>query len=297
MKTSEIASFPCSVNRYKTALLFVEVIDSNPNGDPDRNGRPRVSEDGRGWISSQSVKRMVRDFVNRHHAKDLYVERGKNLQNKRSEFLTEDKSIKSGIHEDKMLNRYYDLRVFGGALPVKGKGGARIRGPVQVTNFFSEQVVSLVESTLTRSASDGEEKESGPDGANMGSRTTVAYGLYRGEVTYSPADGIRSGAQENDLQQFWDGLLNGWPENKSSARSNIRLRKAYIFESSAPADGLATSPGRCELPSQNAEKAIQGDFKNLEINTFEDFGVSLDRSKIPDRVDVYEWSDGEFRKL
>lgn len=294
MKTPEIPSFPSATNRYKTAILFVEVINSNPNGDPDRNGRPRSFEDGRGCISNQSVKRMVRDFVNRHYAQDLYVERGMNLQTKRAKFLKEEKP---GIDDRAMLQQYHDLRVFGGVLPVKGKGGARIRGPVQLTDFSTMQPVTMIQSVLTRSASDGEEKESGPDGASMGNRSTVAYGLYQGQVAYSPAEGLRAGIQEKDLQQFWDGLLNGWPENKSSARSNVRLRKAYIFESPPPADGSSTSPGRCQFLPQNVEKAVQGDLQNPEISEFEDFGITLDRSKVPDQVDVYEWSDGEFRKL
>lgn len=46
-----------------TGLLVIEVINSNPNGDPDREGDPRQRPDGRGEISPVSFKRKLRDLV------------------------------------------------------------------------------------------------------------------------------------------------------------------------------------------------------------------------------------------
>src|SRR6266699_713491 len=47
-----------------TGLLIIEVKNSNPNGDPDRESDPRVrSHDQRGIISGVSFKRKLRDLV------------------------------------------------------------------------------------------------------------------------------------------------------------------------------------------------------------------------------------------
>ena len=47
-----------------TGLLIIEVRNSNPNGDPDRDSDPRTrSHDGRGVISDVSYKRKLRDLV------------------------------------------------------------------------------------------------------------------------------------------------------------------------------------------------------------------------------------------
>jgi CRISPR-associated protein Csd2 len=47
-----------------TGLLIIEVRNSNPNGDPDRESDPRQrSHDGRGYISGVSFKRKLRDLV------------------------------------------------------------------------------------------------------------------------------------------------------------------------------------------------------------------------------------------
>ena len=49
--------------RRATGLLVIEVVNSNPNGDPDRESDPRQRPDGRGEISPVSFKRKLRDLL------------------------------------------------------------------------------------------------------------------------------------------------------------------------------------------------------------------------------------------
>ena len=44
-----------------TGLLVIEVINSNPNGNPDQESDPRQRPDERGMISPVSYKRKLRD--------------------------------------------------------------------------------------------------------------------------------------------------------------------------------------------------------------------------------------------
>ncbi len=65
------------VNRFDFALLF-DVIDGNPNGDPDAGNLPRLdAETGLGLVTDVCLKRKVRNFValTREYAKpyDIYV--------------------------------------------------------------------------------------------------------------------------------------------------------------------------------------------------------------------------------
>lgn len=48
-----------------TGLLVIEVRNSNPNGDPERESSPRQRPDQKGEISPVSVKRKLRDFIER----------------------------------------------------------------------------------------------------------------------------------------------------------------------------------------------------------------------------------------
>ena len=50
-------------NRYDFVLLF-DVIQGNPNGDPDAGNQPRLDpETGRGIVSDVAIKRKIRNFV------------------------------------------------------------------------------------------------------------------------------------------------------------------------------------------------------------------------------------------
>ena len=49
-----------------TGLLVIEVVNSNPNGDPDRESDPRQRPNGRGEISPVSFKRKLRDLIDDH---------------------------------------------------------------------------------------------------------------------------------------------------------------------------------------------------------------------------------------
>ena len=49
-----------------TGLLILEVVNSNPNGDPDRENDPRQRPNGLGEISPVSVKRKIRDLIEDH---------------------------------------------------------------------------------------------------------------------------------------------------------------------------------------------------------------------------------------
>ena len=57
------------INRA-TGLLVLEVVNSNPNGDPERERDPRQRANGHGEISPVSFKRKLRDLV---EAKDQPV--------------------------------------------------------------------------------------------------------------------------------------------------------------------------------------------------------------------------------
>src|SRR5208337_3531755 len=57
-----------NINRA-TGLLIIEVVNSNPNGDPDRESDPRQRPNGLGEISPVSFKRKLRDLVEDNEGK------------------------------------------------------------------------------------------------------------------------------------------------------------------------------------------------------------------------------------
>jgi CRISPR/Cas system type I-B associated protein Csh2 (Cas7 group RAMP superfamily) len=109
-----------------TGLIIVEVRNSNPNGDPERDGAPRRRRGDIGEISPVSVKRKMRDLVeNKQGPIWLYLKGRFGLDEKRFEILEERGRqrgiIKNMIIEDdsksiedkRFVKMYWDGRVFG----------------------------------------------------------------------------------------------------------------------------------------------------------------------------------------
>lgn len=109
-----------------TGLIIVEVRNSNPNGDPERDGAPRRRRGDIGEISPVSVKRKMRDLVgNKKGPIWLYLKGKFGLDDARFDILEErDRKrdeIKKMIIEDdskpleekRFVERYWDGRVFG----------------------------------------------------------------------------------------------------------------------------------------------------------------------------------------
>ncbi len=100
-----------------TGLLLIDVTNSNPNGDPDRESDPRTRQDGRGEISPVSFKRKLRNLV---EAKDspLWKELAEELNLPEEGFdILESKTTKRSdirnLSSEELLAKYWDVRVFG----------------------------------------------------------------------------------------------------------------------------------------------------------------------------------------
>lgn len=75
-----IDQFPTEVDQRWIGKGYIQCVMSNPNGDPDRGGQPRIDPwSGKGIISSMSIKRVIRDFVSSEYGEKLFMERGADL--------------------------------------------------------------------------------------------------------------------------------------------------------------------------------------------------------------------------
>lgn len=77
--------------RHEFVLLF-EVKDGNPNGNPDAGNLPRIDpETGHGIVTDVSVKRKVRDYVQRELGIDIFIQ---------SEFALNSLIVKTAKEDD-----------------------------------------------------------------------------------------------------------------------------------------------------------------------------------------------------
>ncbi len=133
-------------------VMFFDVQDGNPNGDPDAGNLPRVdAETGMGLITDVCLKRKVRNYVhmikNAEKPYDIFVKE-KAVLNAIIDQAHEQKDVQDKEKGDKteaarmwMCNNYFDVRTFGAVMST-GKNAGQVRGPIQLT--FSRSVDPVV---------------------------------------------------------------------------------------------------------------------------------------------------------
>ena len=248
--------------RYDFVFLF-DVQDGNPNGDPDAGNLPRIDPlTGEGLVTDVCLKRKVRNFIQmtlneEHH--DIFIREKIILNDLIAEAHQQDEVKDKPKGREKtesarqyMCKRYYDIRTFGAVLTT-GENAGQVRGPVQLTFSRSIDPIVTLEHTITRCApakevenpnpEDSEEEKAKKERGRMGRKFTVPYGLYRCHGFISAHFAKQTGFSENDLELFWQALVNMFDHDHSAARGQMNARGLYVFEHSnnlgdAPADSL-----------------------------------------------------------
>ena len=117
-----------------TGLIVINVVNSNPNGDPDGESEPRTFEgDGRGLISPVSFKRKLRDLME-NDAGDVrraaLAAIGPSPADRRFGVLESrgrDRKAISAMELDAFRKAYWDGRVFGTLLSKRRTKGVSSR--------------------------------------------------------------------------------------------------------------------------------------------------------------------------
>jgi CRISPR-associated protein Csd2 len=243
-------------NRYEFVLYF-DVENGNPNGDPDAGNMPRIdAQTGYGIITDVCLKRKVRNYVELVRegvpGYDIYVTQGAILNNKQEEaYDALGLEKKKDNREDKlsameyMCRRFFDVRTFGAVMDTGECKCGQVCGPVQLC--FSKSVDSIFqqEITITRMASTTEQEEDSK-ARTMGRKYIVPYGLYRAEGFISAKLAEKTGFTEDDLGLFFDALKNMFDHDRSAARGKMTSRRLFVFKhdsalGNAPASALFES--------------------------------------------------------
>ncbi len=237
-------------NRYDFVVYF-DVENGNPNGDPDAGNMPRIDpETGYGIVTDVCLKRKIRNYVETvkedEPGFDIYIKDGVPLNasdNRALEALGVDaKDIKKLKKDDPTLDEkirdfmcrtFFDVRTFGAVMTTFVKGAlncGQVRGPVQLTFARSVDPIIPQEVTITRVAitteADAEKK-----GTEMGRKYVVPYALYRGEGYVSANLARKStGFSEDDLALLWDAIVNMFEHDHSAARGKMAVRALVVFK-------------------------------------------------------------------
>lgn len=214
-----------------TGMLVLEVINSNPNGDPDRDSDPRQRDNGIGEISPVSVKRKLRDLIEFKENNFIWEEVGKGLTSDEYKILesrqNERKVVKDALEKDfeGFKNTYWDARLFGNTFLEEGGGDTIRSGAVHFGVGLSVAPVKIQRQTFTKKAPAQEGKSRGM--APLGFRI-VEYGIYTIPIFFSPHQGQRTGCRDEDINLFLKLIPYIYDHTRSLVRSQVNILHAHI---------------------------------------------------------------------
>jgi CRISPR-associated protein Csd2 len=279
-------------NRYEFVLLY-DVENGNPNGDPDAGNMPRIDpETGHGIVTDVCLKRKIRNYVEMCKENQpgyrIYIKEGIPLnQNHEEAYKAVDlglgkKADLAGVEKARMwmcLN-FFDVRTFG-AVMTTGDNCGQVRGPVQIN--FSRSIDPIVQQEVTITRQTVTRIEDAEKERTMGRKHIVPYGLYRVEgyisacLANDPAKG--TGFNSDDLQMFWDALINMFEHDHSAARGKMAVRKLIVFEHESDL-GNAPSHLLFDLVSVQRKEDV------LVPRGYADYTVTVSDSQVPQGVRI-----------
>jgi CRISPR-associated protein Csd2 len=307
---------PAISNRHDI-LVFFDVTNGNPNGDPDAGNLPRTEPNsGKGLVSDVCLKRKVRNVVS-HVQRDgegrpqagfnILVQQGNVLNTQITAGIQQanpnlpkkpspaEKSTAAEAAMRWLCRTFYDVRTFGAVLStgedvMKGSAYGQVRGPVQFTFGMSLDPIPTQEITITRCAVTKEEDAAKE--RTMGNKHIVPYGLYAAKAFVSPIFAERTGFDEADLSLFFDALKHLFSNDQSAARAEMNVRAVYDFEHVGTQTGKNAGQNQREamLGCAPAHKLFEKvGFRRKAGGNGRTFPASFDDYELID-----EWRDGLF---
>lgn len=223
-----------------TGLLVIEVVNSNPNGDPDRESDPRQRPNGCGEISPVSFKRKLRDLLDDHDTPFFKALPEKFSGNGDRYWILEHrgrdrKQIKNEMGTDpsqfivsEFVQKYWDARIFGNTfLEGGGDKGFIKTGVVQFGMGVSIAPVEIIRQTNTNKAGVQEGKNAGM--APLAYRI-VEHGVYCMPFFVNPNYAGKSGCTAEDIELLKLLIPHAYEQNRSAIRPDVRIRHAWYIE-------------------------------------------------------------------
>lgn len=237
-----------------TGLLIIDVINSNPNGDPDRESDPRQRPDRHGEITPVSFKRKPRDLAeDKDGAVWNALKEELGLDESRFGILESRNTVRAdavsklkGDGSD-FLNAFWDARIFGTTFLESGKDeksssymkdlSAREKdevkknsiktGVVQFGLGISVAPIEIDRFTLTKKtgAEEGKDRGMAPHAYRV-----VQHGIYCMPFFVNASMAHKTKCAQQDIELLKRLIPLAYPHTRSLSRSQVEIIHAWYIE-------------------------------------------------------------------
>lgn len=311
-------------NRYDFVLFF-DVANGNPNGDPDAGNLPRMDpETSQGLVSDVSIKRKIRNYVaearagqaghaiyvtenailNDQHKKAYAAIRKDDDKIQKAKSLSPQSDAEAAELRAWMCANFFDVRTFGAVMST-GINCGQVRGPLQFVFGRSVEPIMPLEISITRMAatneaerkkrSEGADDDKRSDNRTMGRKHIVPYGLYRVHGFVNARLAQKTGFSTNDLALLKEALGRMYDLDRSAARGEMAARRCIAFRhdsdlGNAPAHKLFERVTVSRV--HNGSSVPIGDQRSDNwppARAFSDYEIGLEDAALPAGVSIEHW--------
>ena len=295
-------------------VLFLDVENGNPNGDPDAGNMPRMDpQTGHGLMSDVSIKRKVRDYVDQLDKPGfrIFVQQNKPLNRTIAEAYEVNDlpsfEKKAGgwdrkeannrpreqvdLAQEWLCSQFYDIRTFGAVMST-GPNAGQVKGPVQFTFARSMEPIMPSEQTITRVVDvDKVEPE-------FGKKYLVHYGLYRMHGFVSASLAKKTGFGQDDLQILWTALRDMLDNTRTASKGLMAARRLIAFRHESD---LGNAQAHRLFERVTVLRVVGGEAIRLgdegararlhnapPARAFSDYRIDIDADGLPDGVTLHE---------
>ena len=306
-----------AVERRHEFVLYFDVTNGNPNGDPDAGNLPRLDpETNQGLVSDVALKRKIRNYVALARpdapGHEIYMREGATLNNEHKRAwaavmpeVSKAEDLKKLPKEDAkareltrwMCANFWDIRTFGAVMTTSVNAG-QVRGPVQLAFGRSVEPILPLEISITRMAATTEADADTKHGRTMGRKHIVPYGLYRAHGFVSapfashPVKG--TGFSEADLELLFEALQQMFDHDRSAARGEMATRKLVVFRHASALGNARAHDLFDRVKTWRVHKGSRHEIGAEATGNwpparcFEDYAITVESGGLPEGIEVIE---------
>ena len=240
-------------NRYEFVVFF-DVENGNPNGDPDMGNTPRMDpETMQGYITDVATKRRIRNYIGMAYGgqdgMEILVRQSTNI----NRFIAEAKETagvelsaktRDAIYKTRReaCQKFYDVRTFGAVMST-GPNAGQVRGPVQITFGKSVDPILPLDISITRMAVadnaggaktaaeylEWERQQPEDKLRTMGRKQLIPFGLYEVRGFISANLAAETGFNDADLKALFEAILNMYEHDRSASKGEMDVVSPLII--------------------------------------------------------------------
>jgi Cas7 group CRISPR-associated protein Csh2 len=257
-----------------TGLLILEVINSNPNGNPDQESDPRLRPDERGMISPVSFKRKLRDLIEDkegpvwEHTASGFTPPLDADEYQILESRGRDRNAIKALETAEFVRRYWDGRIFGNTFLEEGASASIRTGVVQFGMGVSISPVEIERMTNTSKAG----VQTGLDrGMAPLAYRIVLHGVYVMPYFVNPTAARKSGCTEIDIELMKRLIPHAYAHTASYLRPMVTIRHAWHIEHKS---ALGSCPDFSLIEAMTPKRRNEAE-KDLPSNEWQEYDAPV----------------------